>query len=209
MVAQLHTRKVMFGVLALVVLVAAVLVAIAPDEKTLGDGIKVVYVHVALTWTGMTGIVILSLLGLGVLLTGRPSLQDWAQKVGWVALVMFACGFLMSMLAAHIDWGAVFWTEPRLKFGANVIALTLIVQILGGWLTSIRLRGLLAIVPAVFMTYSVLTTQLVLHPQSPILTSDSRAIQFTFFGLFALFFFGALWSVWQWRRGALKSAPAQ
>ena len=41
-------------------------------------------------------------------------------------------------------------------------------------------------VPAGFMVYSVLTTELVLHPQSPILTSDSRGIQFAFFGLFAL-----------------------
>ena len=36
--------------------VAAALVIFAPDEKTLGTGIKYVYIHVAMTWTGMTGL---------------------------------------------------------------------------------------------------------------------------------------------------------
>ena len=34
-------------------LIIAGLLVIAPEEKTLGTGIKVVYVHVAMIWTGM------------------------------------------------------------------------------------------------------------------------------------------------------------
>ena len=167
MSGQLHSRKVTFAVLALVALLSAVIVILAPEEKTMGQGIKIVYVHVALTWTGMTGILILGLLGMGTLLTGRDSLLPWTQTVGWAGLGFFACGFAMSTLAAQINWGAIFWDEPRMRMAANVIALTLIVQVLNSWLTHVRLRGLLALIPAAFMTYSVASTRLVLHPQSP------------------------------------------
>ena len=43
---------------------AALLLWLAPAEQTLGSGITSVYVHVALTWTGMTGLIIAAVLGL-------------------------------------------------------------------------------------------------------------------------------------------------
>jgi hypothetical protein len=208
MLNKLHSPRVAVAVLAGILLLAALVLALAPEEKSLGQGIKVVYVHVALTWTGLTGILLLGLLGLGVLVTGRAAWLKWAQSAGWAALILFGGGFAMSMWAARINWGAVFWDEPRTRMAGNIIALTLIVLLLNAWRTPVRLRGLLALVPAIFTLYWVATTRLVLHPQSPILTSDSRAIQFTFFGLFALFSLAALWSVWQWRRGARVEMPA-
>ena len=199
--ASIHSRTIALGGLAVLLVLAALLVIAAPEEQSLGAGIKVVYVHVALTWTGMFGLTVMGLLGLGVLLSGHETLQRWAQTLGWVALAFFAAGFAMSAWAARINWGAMFWDEPRTQLAANVIALTVIVQIARTWSLPVRLGGLLGMVPAGFMIYSVLTTELVLHPQSPILTSDSRGIQFAFFGLFALFTLAAGLVVWQLRKG--------
>lgn len=42
---------------------AALIVWIAPEERAFGAGIKWRYVHMALTWTGMTGVVVAGMLG--------------------------------------------------------------------------------------------------------------------------------------------------
>jgi hypothetical protein len=57
----------------------------------------------------------------------------------------------------------------------------------------------------VYMLFTVWTTELVLHPQSPILTSDSRAIQLTFAVLFGLTALVALWAAWQFGRRRSRS----
>ena len=58
----------------------------------------------------------------------------------------------------------------------------------GSWPVWTRLKGLLRVVLVVIFTWSNLTTPLVLHPQNPIRTSTSVAIQYSFLGIFLLFF---------------------
>ena len=74
-----------YGVPVFILAAVAAIVWLAPEEKTLGPGIKSVYVHVALTWTGMTGLTIAGLLGIGAAITNGGRLSRWAQMAGWVA----------------------------------------------------------------------------------------------------------------------------
>jgi hypothetical protein len=190
---------------AVLVAVVAVIVVVAPAEKTLGQGIKSIYVHVALTWTGMMGLLAAGVLGLGVVVTARPRWQHWSHILGWVAIAAFVGGLLMSMVAAQINWGGIFWAEPRAQMALRIVAMALIAQILATWVPNLRLRGVLHLLAAVYMLFTVWTTELVLHPQSPILTSDSRAIQLTFAVLFGLTALVALWAAWQFGRRRSRS----
>ena len=175
-----------YGGLALLIILGGLVLWAAPEEQTLGSGIKVVYLHVALIWTGMTGLVLLGILGIGVLLTGNQRLQTWGQAVGWVALGFFLAGILMSMLAAKVNWGGIFWQEPRYIAMFRVMAIAIISQVIGLWPISPRITGGLSAIPALILVWSVNNTALILHPQNPIQSSPSLAIQGTFLGLFGL-----------------------
>ncbi len=204
MTSYIQSRKANLAFLGTLTLIAIVLVLSAPEEQLLGRGIKVIYVHVALTWTGLLGMVIAALVGLSALATGKQSLADWAHTIGWVALGALFAGTVMSVFAAHINWGAVFWQEPRLRAAMDTIAVTIIVQILNGWTTRQRVRGLLSVVPIAFFIWTSLFAALVLHPESPVVARSARPMQFTFIALFGLCSAGAAWIVWQIRRGTEK-----
>jgi hypothetical protein len=165
----------------------ALLLWLAPAEKTLGTGMRSVYLHVGLIWTGIAGFTVAGLLGLLVLWRDDARLDDWAQTVGWVAAGFFAAGFLSSMLASSINWGGVFLSEPRNASALMVFSVALIVQIWGSWPVWTRSKGLSRVVPVALFVWSDLTTPLVLHPQDPIRTSTSVAIQYAFLGIFVLF----------------------
>lgn len=194
-------------VLGGIIFLAAVVLWLAPAEQTLGSGITSVYVHVALTWTGMTGLIIAAVLGLGAALFGRPGLQDWGHVIGWVGLGMFAAGLLVSALAAGINWGNVFWQEPRFNSALQILAVGLIVQIVNSLSLSYRLRGLLQALPAVLLVWLTTITPLVLHPGNAARTSPSAAIRFTFFGLFVLCCLAGIWIVMAIMRRRPGDAP--
>ncbi len=200
------SNKLFWAVLGGILSLAALLLIIAPVEQTLGEGIKSVYVHVAFTWAGMIGIVVTGLLGLAAAITSHEALLDWAKSICWVALAMFAAGLVMSIFAANINWGAVFWQEPRTNSALEILALGFVVQFIASWPIPNRLKGFLYLLLAAFLLYSVSNTPRVLHPGSAAMTSPSAAIRFTFLGLFALFSAAAAWIIFHKQRGRRKSA---
>jgi hypothetical protein len=171
----------------------------APEEQSLGQGIRSVYVHVGLIWAGMAGIVIAGLLGLIVLLSAKEQVASWMQTTGWVALAFYAGGVAMSALASKENWGGVFWQEPRMRVALNMLAVALIVQVLISWLPWSRVRGMLALGLPVALAWTTSKAPLVLHPSDPIRTSTSTAIQASFFGFFILSLLAATWLIWYWQ----------
>ena len=196
------SSKLFWSILGGIAALGVILVLLAPSEQTLGSGIKSVYIHVALTWTGMSGFFLAGLVGLVAAIFARSLLQDWANTIAWVALLSFVAGLVMSILAASINWGAIFWQEPRTNSALQILAAGLIVQVINSWAISFRLKGALNFLLALFIFWSIFTTPLVLHPGNAARSTPSTAIQFTFFGLFALCMLAATWIVitWQHRR---------
>lgn len=174
--------------LTLIAIGVALLLWLAPAERTLGTGMRSVYLHVGLIWAGIAGFGVAGLLGLAVLFTNDPRWEGWAQRAGWVACGFFAAGFLSSMLASQINWGGVFLAEPRNRSALMVLSVALIVQIWGTWPVPQRLKGALRVALVAIFVWSNVTTPLVLHPRNPIGNSTSSAIQSAFLGIFLLFF---------------------
>jgi hypothetical protein len=195
-----NLNKISWFSLGAIVVAATTLVWLAPTERTLGQGIKVVYVHVGLTWAGMVSFSLAGLLGIGVAFTAQKKLQAWTQTVGWAALLLFAMGFGMSIVAAKVNWGDFFWDEPRMMASLQFLLVALIVQMVNNWLPWYRGRGLLSALLATFLMFSILGTPLVLHPESPIRASSSLAIKLSFLGMFILSCLTAAWLVWYFRK---------
>ena len=204
MEAVIGGRRASWVVLGAIAVLAAVLLWLAPAEQTLGSGISSVYVHVALTWTGMTGLIVAAWLGFATAILGRANLQEWAHIIGWVGLGAFAAGLMMSALAAGINWGNVFWQEPRFNSALQVLAVALIVQVVNSFALPHRIRGALQMAPAIMLIRLTTGTPLVLHPGNAARTSPSAAIRFTIFGLYARCCLAGAWSVAALRRRQLK-----
>lgn len=200
-------RKHNWLLLIVIFLALAMLLWLAPAEQTLGTGIKSVYVHVALTWTGMTYLLLAALLGLIVAASNKRELFSWASSLAWVALAMFAAGLLMSIVAAGVNWGAIFWQEPRTNSALQILAVGLIVQGIDSWPIPFRLKGVLLSSPAFFLVWSLANTPLVLHPDSAARTSPSSAIRFTFVAMYMLCSLLAAWIVLRLQRR--KSSPGE
>lgn len=180
-------------VLAALILAGATLLILAPEEATIGRGIKIVYVHVALIWTGMLGLVVTGALGFALLASGRRPLHRWMTTLGWVSLVMFAAGVGTSLIAEIVNWGGIAWREPRTATNLNLLAFAAIIQIANSWLSRARLEGALNTIVAVAVLWTTITTELQLHPDNPIGSSSSGTIQFAFYGLFLV---ASLIGVW-------------
>lgn len=185
---------------------AVAIVWLAPEEQTLGSAIKYVYVHVALTRAGMYGIYLAGILGLVIAITNRAILQQWTQKLTWVAYLLFLAGGIVSLMAERVSWGGIPWSEPRNVTTLNVLTVGIITLILAGWVPWVRLRGLLYTTLAAYAAWVIPRTPLVLHPEDAVGTSTSALIQWTFAGLTALCVLIGAWMLWYWTRDRVATA---
>lgn len=184
----------------------ALTIMFAPEERTLGSGIRSVYVHVGLIWTGLFGFGLTAVLGIGVLLTEKPFWRRWLSPVSWVALGFYAAGIFMSMVASADNWGHVFLQEPRMAASLNGLAIATIVLVVGSWQPWPRIWGGMAASIIFVLLWLNLRAQLVLHPPNPIANSNATPIQLTFLLVTILFILLAGWLVWLLRQSAKASA---
>jgi hypothetical protein len=174
----------------------AAIVFLAPAEKTLGETIRFVYVHVALTRAGMYGFYIAGLLGILVAVSGRARLGEWTGLIAWVAFGLFLAGGLASLFAQQRSWGGMLLAEPRNQTTLSVLAVGVIVLIVAGWIPWLRVRGLLYVGLAGYVAWIIPRTPLVLHPANAAGSSTSPAIRLAFPLLTGLAFLFGAWLVW-------------
>ena len=92
----------------------AILFILSPSEKTLGDVVKLVYLHGALVRTGLLAFSIAGILGAIALASGRSWAIEWGRAVGHAALIVWVLYAVSSMVVTYLAWGvAIAWGEPR------------------------------------------------------------------------------------------------
>lgn len=170
----------------LTVVLAGVTVAVAPVERTLGEGIRAVYVHVALTVAGVVGFAIEAVLGIGALVSGSRSIARWLRAVAGVALGLFALGTVVSAVAAWVNWGGVFLGEPLLRSSIVVLALAFLPYAVMSWTGHARLHGVLGVLPLIAIVWVLAGTRVVLHPGPGVVPDSVGSIQGTFAALTVL-----------------------
>ena len=168
---------------AALLLIAILLVLLAPAEATIGDGIRIVAIHVSLIWTGMLGLVLTGIMGLVIMAWPDERLLSWMESTAWVSLVVFALGIGTSLIAEVVNWGGIAWNEPRTAANLNLLALVVIIQVLVNWYRRPRIQGFLHLAVAGAILWTTVTTELQLHPSSAVSSSPSSNIRFAFYGL--------------------------
>jgi hypothetical protein len=178
-----------------IILVAQLTVLIlAPEEKTLGAGIKPVYLHVSLTWTGMLLLAGSVLLGLWVLAGGNRNAVGWLRKGLFSGFILYGIGFLVSMYASVINWGGVPFGEPAVRQAMGYMLVGVLLWGATHWLQQTRVKGLISSLAALMLLMATESSQSILHPESPVNTSP-QSIKATFFIMFGLALLLGIWSI--------------
>ena len=105
------------GTMLVALVVAGAILAIclvAPTEQTMGHAQRIVYVHVAVAWFGLAGLLLAAAAGLGYLVRRELAWDQWAQagaELGWLCSSLT---LITGSLWAHEAWGTWWTWDPRL-----------------------------------------------------------------------------------------------
>jgi hypothetical protein len=184
-------------------LLAALLVAaFAPLEKTLGVNARIVYLHGAWVWTAMLAFLVAALTGLAGLIRRSAALHEWSRTLGRTGLLFWVCFLPMSLYVMQANWNGLYLDEPRFRVPLNLAIVGVLLQVGLSFIPDARWTSLANIAFAAALFVSMNAVQAVLHPESPIFSSDARDIQMFFLVLLILLTLAAwqlarAWQQWQ------------
>lgn len=157
------------------VVVVAALVLVPPD-KVLGDNVRMVFFHGAVTWTGIVMTGLAGLLGFARLAFGRPGTSPVWRTLS-LATLFWTASLSISFPVMRSTWGGVLWNEPKLLMSAEVVSTLLIAWAVSLLVGKPRLTAALSVAAALVMAILLLVTPGAFHPDNPIMNSgDARFI---------------------------------
>ncbi|HWQ83280.1 MAG TPA: hypothetical protein VN363_01870 [Anaerolineales bacterium] len=177
----------------------AVFTSFGPAEKTLGTNVRIVYLHGAWVWAALVSFGAAAASGLLGLLTRQFTWHTWSQALGRTGLFFWITYLPISLWAMQTNWNGLFMSEPRWRLAVIFSITGLLLQI---GLSLVRRPVWTSLANAIYFTVLLVvlqTTDQVLHPASPILTSEVVNIQIYFISLVALTVLAA-WQVARWWR---------
>ena len=178
----------------------ATLAAISPAEKTLGNNARIVYLHGVWVWASLASMLLAGLIGLAGLVSRRQELHCWSRALGRIGLFFWITYLPISMWAMQTSWNGIFLAEPRWRLAITFAIAGLLLQI---GLTLMENPAWASVANLIYISILIpvlISTQNIMHPPSPILSSQAPRIQFYFAGMFLL----ALLAVWQGARWWLQ-----
>ena len=180
------SRRASWMVMAGAVALLLVWVSFAPAERTLGSGIRSVYLHVAASWSGLAGVYLAGLLGM--VLAWRPTagLERWTRSVASIGIALFIVGFGLSLWSARVNWGGILLGEARVAASFWIVVAGLFVRALTATAMPRRWKGLSWTLLAAFAAWSLSTAELFFHPERPFRSSEAMGIVLGLYGALAL-----------------------
>jgi hypothetical protein len=181
---QRSNRRRFWLLIGLCVVAAALVLWAIPAEKTIGQVIKIVYLHGALSRAGMVGFAAAGVTGLAYLIRPRPALGQWSRALlisGWC---FWAAHFLVSMPATRLTWGPwVAWGEPRVTMTLQILAAGLLVILVTGLLKDLRFAAAANLLFAIAFVVLAARTGVLRHPLDPIGSSPSTLLRLVYLAL--------------------------
>lgn len=180
------------------IILAVVLAFVAPEEKTLGGNIRLIYLHAAITWVGLIMFVVSGLLGLfyfiGFLAPGKSAIQrvkdtlvTWSSAGQSTATVFWVGHLTLGAIGAYVIWGGTWWHEPRLRVATLILLMAVVTVLARSIVENKSLWAALNFGLPALAFLLLLKTGKIIHPNNAFAASDSFAIKF-FAGLITLVF---------------------
>jgi hypothetical protein len=181
----------------LLLLVVALFTALGPAEKSLGTNVRVVYLHGAWVWAALVAFYAAAVVGVIGLIMRRDKLHYWSRALGRTGLFFWITYLPLSMWAMRTNWNGLFLAEPRWRLAVVFAIGGLLLQVGLSLLENPAWASALNILYALLLWLALRSTEQVMHPSSPVLSSDAWRIQIFFGGLVVLTLLVA-WQVARW-----------
>ncbi len=178
-------RPIWIGLL-LTGLAIAVVAWLAPLEQTLGENSRLVYFHGAWVWAGKIAFGAASAAGLVGLVKRGLTWHRASLALGRAGMFFWLTYLPLSLYVQQVNWGGIFWDEPRWRVPLMFGIAGLLLQIGLALMDDLRLVSSANLVFGVALWWFLGSIQNVLHPDSPIVQSNAVDIQVFFFILLAL-----------------------
>lgn len=180
-----NRNRLALGGLLLTLVLIALVTAFAPVEKTLGERARLVYFHGAWVWAGKAAFAAAAVFGLAGLvrwgpLAARRTRQRVSLALGWTGMVFWLTYLPLSLLVQQMNWGGIFWDEPRWKVPLILGAAGLLLQAGLLFVEDLRLASGANLIFGAILWVWLGSIENVLHPDSPIFQSDAVRIQIFF-----------------------------
>jgi hypothetical protein len=187
---------------SLTLVAIGLLALISPPEHSLGTHIRIVYLHGAWVWTALIAFLLAGACGLAGLVTRQEYLHRWSTALGRTGIVFWITYLPLSLWAMQSNWNGLFLAEPRWRLALVFATSGLLLQVGLSLAGNLRLSSAMNGVFSIILAISLANTPNVMHPASPILSSDAWRIQVYFTGLVALTLLAAFQVTrWWYRRG--------
>ena len=188
-----RNKGVLWAALLITLAALALVTSIAPIERTLGENARLVYFHGAWVWAGKAAFGAAAAAGLIGLLSRSRVWHNISLALGRTGLVFWLTYLPLSLWVQQVNWGGIFWDEPRWRIPLMFGIVGLLLQIGLALIDDHRLSSAANLLFGTALWWSLSSIQNVLHPDSPIFQSDSVRIQIFFIILMALsILFGVL-----------------
>lgn len=173
--------------LAILAGLSTVLLLLIPAEQTLGNIIKVIFLHGALVEVGLVVFAAAGLMGLASLVWRTEAPDRWSlalQKTGVIVWIVYA---LSSMVSTKLAWGQwIAWDEPRVRASALVLGFSILCLLFVLWVNNRFFTALTNVAVAGVSWYLVKGASILRHPFDPIGASSSERYRLYFIVLIVL-----------------------
>ena len=167
--------------MALCALLIAIILALMPPEKTLGQIIKIVYLHGALSRAGMVGFFAAGATGAVYLLRPRPTLARWTASLMLSGFCFWSAHFLVSIPATRLTWGPwIAWGEPRVTMTLQLAGVGLVIIAISWLLSDARFTAGANALMGIAVAVMAGRTGVLRHPLDPIGGSPSATLRFVY-----------------------------
>jgi len=180
---MLRSRSPLFWFFLAVFLVA-VLTFLGPEEQSLGENVRIVYLHGAWVLAAEITLGAAGLTGALAILSRRETLQRWSAALGRTGIFFWVTYLPLSVWAMQANWNGLFTAEPRFRVAVIFAIAGLLLQFGLMLVARPALTSLANVLFVVILRFSLQGTDYVMHPPpSPIFNSGLLSIQLYFIGL--------------------------
>jgi hypothetical protein len=171
----------------LALLTTAGLTALGPQEKSLGDNIRIVYLHGAWILTAEIALGFSAAAGLLGILFKREPLQLWSAALGYSGLFFWVTSLPLSLWAMQANWNGLFLVEPRFRVAVIFSVTGVLLQIGLSLLGRPIFTSLFNVLFFAALRIGLARAGNVMHPPpSPIFNSGILSLQLYFIGIIFL-----------------------
>ena len=151
---------------------------LSPGERTLGQIVKLVYLHGALVRTAIALFAISLPVNLVALINNKASWLAWGKALSWTAIGIWLAHTISSMVTTYAAWGVfIAWDEPLTRFTFNLAAVGLVVLVVTQLVANPRFSALVFLLLAGIILILLPGLGIIRHPLDPIGTSTSATIR--------------------------------